>query len=227
MCDLHFAFLSPWSRIRRAIVGRPALQPFGFVAALTLYIWWVEPVASGGERTLGITLLTSLPVFSNLLHGDTARDLGLRFDNLRASLRPVVVVTIIGTLLILVASAALGWEPRLSARAGLNFAGYTLWGLTQQYALQAFVYRRLRESVQSSQRASVVAAILFGAIHLPNPILAPVTAVAGYIWCRLYEGSPNLFTLAASHAWLATMLMTHVPKVHRVMHLGPNYLAGQ
>jgi membrane protease YdiL (CAAX protease family) len=194
MCDLHFAFLSPWSRIRRAIVGRPALQPFGFVAALTLYIWWVEPVASGGERTLGITLLTSLPVFSNLLHGDTARDLGLRFDNLRASLRPVVVVTIIGT---------------------------------QQYALQAFVYRRLRESVQSSQRASVVAAILFGAIHLPNPILAPVTAVAGYIWCRLYEGSPNLFTLAASHAWLATMLMTHVPKVHRVMHLGPNYLAGQ
>ena len=70
-------------------------------------------------------------------------------------------------------------------------------------------------------------AILFGAIHLPNPILAPVTAVAGYIWCRLYEGSPNLFTLAASHAWLATMLMTHVPKVHRVMHLGPGYLAGQ
>ena len=197
------------------------------VAGLTLYIWWVEPVASGGERTLGVTLLTSLPVFSNLLHGDTARDLGLRFDNLRASARQVVVVTIIGSLLILVASAALGWESRWSPRAGISLAGYTVWALSQQYALQAFVYRRLRESMESSQRASVLAAVLFGAIHLPNPILAPTTAVAGYIWCRLYEGSPNLFTLAASHAWLATMLMTHVPKVHRVLHLGPGYLAGQ
>jgi membrane protease YdiL (CAAX protease family) len=213
-------------RIGRAIVGHPGLQALGFVAALNLYIWWVEPAASEAGRALGLLLLTALPICSNLLHRDRARDLGIRLDNLYGSGREVATATVICSLVILAGSAGFGWHSRLSPKAALIIAGYLAWGLTQQYALQAFVHRRLRESLGHPRVASAVAALLFGVVHLPNPVLVVTTIVAGYIWCRLYDRSPNLFTLAASHAWLATMLMTHVPRdIHHVMRLGPGYWA--
>ena len=52
----------------------------------------------------------------------------------------------------------------------------------------------------SPRRGIFLAALLFGAIHLPNPFLAPVTAVAALVWCRLYDRYPNIIPLALSHA---------------------------
>ena len=212
------------SRVRRAILARPGLEPLVFVALLCLYIWTLEPVASGPGRVLGAAVLLALPVCSNLLHRDRPRDLGLRLDNLLHSSREVGGVTLIGTVLIVAGSLAFGWRPALTLGGVIGPIAYLVWGFAQQYALQAFVQRRLRESLQSSQRAAVVSALLFGIVHLPNPLLVVSTAVAGYLWCRAFERSPNLVTLAVSHALLAGLLMSSVPReIHHVMRVGPGY----
>jgi membrane protease YdiL (CAAX protease family) len=46
----------------------------------------------------------------------------------------------------------------------------------------------------------VVAALLFGAVHLPNPFLSSMTAAAALLWCWLYDRYPNIIPLALSHA---------------------------
>ncbi len=211
------------SRVRHAIIAHPGLQPLIFVALLCLYIW-LEPLAPIGARVLSVLFLMAIPVCSNLLHQDRASDLGIRVDNLRDSGRAVGAATLFCSFVIVAVSAAIGWRSSLTLGASLGAVGYVGWSFWQQYALQSFVHRRLRESLGGSRRASIVSALLFGVVHLPNPVLAVGVTFAGYIWCRVFERAPNLFTLAVSHAWLATLLMTSVPeKLHRVMRIGPGY----
>lgn len=211
-------------RARRAIIAHPGLQPVVFVGLLSLHIWKVEPVASDGMRLLATVILLAIPACSNLLHRDRVSDLGIRLDNLRHSSREVGAATLYCSIMILAGGAVFGWRSTLNLGAGLGAIGYLAWSFSQQYALQAFVHRRLRESLRSSQRASVLSALLFGVVHLPNPLLVVTVTVAGYIWCRVFERAPNLFTLAVSHAWLATLLMTSVPeKIHHVMRVGPGF----
>jgi membrane protease YdiL (CAAX protease family) len=213
------------SRVRRAITERPALQPLAFVAALGVFIWGVQPYGSDAGRMLGWAVLTLIPIASSILHRDNPWDLGLRFDNLLGSGRDGLIATAAGSCLIVLVSAGAGWESKVTARSLFTVTGYLFWALSQQYVLQGFVYRRLKESPMHPGLAPVVAALLFGVVHLPNPILAPATALAGYVWCRLYDRSPNLFTLTLSHALLATMLMNHVPVELHVMRVGPGYWA--
>jgi membrane protease YdiL (CAAX protease family) len=68
----------------------------------------------------------------------------------------------------------------------------------------------LREAQRASSRAKgiVIAAVLFGIVHLPNPFLAPVTAAAALVWCWLYDRHPNIVPLALSHA-LGTLALRY------------------
>ena len=212
------------SRVKHSIVAHPGLQAIVFVALVCLHIWRVDPVASDGARTLSVLFLTAIPICSNLLHWDRARDLGIRLDNLRDSGRLVVPATLVCSLLLVALGAAFRWRSTMDLGAGLGAVGYVGWGFSQQYALQGFVHRRLRESMGGGRRSAAVSALLFGIVHLPNPALVVAVTVAGYLWCRAYDRAPNLFMLAISHAWLATLLMTSVPvEIHHVMRIGPGY----
>src|SRR5262249_9490234 len=102
------------SRVRRSIISHPGLQALAFVALVCLYIWRVDPVASTPFRILSFVILTALPVCSNLLHRDHVRDLGIRVDNLRDSVRTVGVVTLIGSLAVVALGAAFGWRSTLN-----------------------------------------------------------------------------------------------------------------
>ena len=63
-----------------------------------------------------------------------------------------------------------------------NLAALVVWGGAQQRVLQTVV---LREAQRASSRRTgiVIAALLFGAIHLPNPFLTFVTFGSGVLWC--------------------------------------------
>lgn len=211
-------------RLRDVFEVHRWLEPAIFVTLVLLYIWWVEPAVSRTGRTLGFLLLAAIPVCSQLLHRDRARDLGIRVDNLKRSSRDVIVATTLGSIGLLVLGTLAGWRIELRGDLALMPIGYTAWGFSQQYALQSFVHRRLRESRIPSRRAPLLAALCFGLVHFPNPVLVATTTAMGYVWCRLYQREPNLFTLAVSHAWLATMLMAQVPPdVHHSMRVGPRW----
>jgi membrane protease YdiL (CAAX protease family) len=201
-----------------------ALEAVGFWALILIYLWGIAPRATLLVDVASLALLGLIPVLSLVLHHDDPREIGLGFEGLRRSLIDVGTVTLAGTLVIGVVAAGMGWHSRFTGNPLWILPVYFLWGLLQQIALQAFVHRRLRRAMGAPRLAELTAALLFGTLHLPNPILTLATTLIGWIWCRLYTRAPSLWTLAASHALLASLLFWVVPPewVHN-LKIGPSY----
>ncbi len=210
--------------VKRGIVAQPALQPAVFVGLAFAFIWVVRPTGSDWLKIPFLVVVVLIPFASNFLHGDRLRDLGLRLDNLPDSLREVGIATAIGAGAILAIGVWAGVEPHFGRRALNSLLLYPGWGLVQQYAMQSFTYRRIKEGVRRPGLAAALTAALFAAVHYPNLALAGVTLVGGYVWCRLFDRHPNLFMLALSHGWLAVLLRASWPA--RWLHsltIGPDF----
>ncbi len=190
---------------------RPWLEPVVFTALALVYLWAIATLYIVPLSAAFLVVVVAIPVASNIVHRDGPRALGFRLDNFLRAAGPVGLATAIGMVLVIGLGLAAGKEIRLSGKFWYHMATYPLWGLVQQWALQGFVYRRLRESMPAG-RAALAAALLFAALHVPNPALVPFTLIGGYVWCRLYERRPNLFALALSHGWLASVVGMAIPK---------------
>jgi membrane protease YdiL (CAAX protease family) len=212
------------SRVALFIVAHPAMQVFAFALLVLIYMWKVEPASGMVPRGLCLLLLASLPLASNLLHRDRASEIGFRLDNLGRSTLEVGGASVAAALLVAaVRLLATRDAPAPNLPSVSAIVTYPFWGLLQQYALQGFVRRRLR-AAWGPEAAAAVAAILFGILHAPNPILVPATTLAGYFWCRLHERTPNLITLSFSHAGLALLVLELFPAAwHHGLRVGPGY----
>ncbi len=191
--------------MRVVLVGEVLL----FVGACAAYIWLLAPTARHPHwyHIAGIIALGAFPICMNLLHGDRPKDSGIRLDNLAASAKPVAVVTIIFAAgIIIVGLAAGGFHWVKWRRFAELCGGYLTWGLVQQYLLQAFALRRLRQAAMPLVPAALTAAGLFALIHSPNWPLVGLAFVAGVAWCLLFARRPNLLPLGAAHAVLAVLL---------------------
>ena len=168
--------------------------------------------------------LGAMPIVSMVLHREGPGQIGLRLDILARSAREVGVMTLAAAALLVACGIPGGGAPRLPADLALIAPVYLVWGLLQQLALQAFVLRRLCGPVRDPRKAALLSATLFATLHLPNPVLTPATLVAGYAWCRLYARTPNLITLACSHATLALLTLASFPPawIHQ-LRVGPRY----
>ncbi len=107
-----------------------------------------------------------------------------------------------------------------------RYWGYTVWAFLQQVLLQDFFLRRLERLLPGrAVFAALAAAAIFGAAHLPNPILAPVTLAWGFAACLLFQRYRNLWPLAMTHALFGiTLSCTMPPSLVRGMHVGLGYL---
>ncbi len=128
-------------------------------------------------------------------------------------------VEAIGSAAVLTAAvAALMWlvrepydTPRLwlLSRPGIDPAVFVARRLAlaaaQQAVLQLFVWPVCREILRRDGPALVMAAAVFGLLHLPSPTLVAVTFVAAAVWIALYRRSRRLLPLVVSHAllWVA------------------------
>lgn len=199
------------------------LEPVVFVGLAFVYIWFLKPTGDDRIRVPYLAIVVLIPMLSNLLHRDRLPELGLRLDNLRISAREVGIVTAAGALLVIGIGLLTG-GPHPWSGMWEGFFTYPAWALAQQYAMQAFTLRRMREVVPSSTAAAALTAFLFGIVHAPNVALALVTAVGGYVWCRLFLRHPNLLTLAISHGWLAVLARVFWPAEWlRNLRIGPAF----
>lgn len=180
---------------------------------MATYLMLALPTETVGVGDVVFLAIVSVaPVALNLLHGDRPADSGFRLDNLARSTRQVGIA-MVAMAAPLVAGGLLagtfhwrGWD-HFGDRALL----YLAWGPIQQYVLQAFWVRRLRQAGLGVWTTVALAAGLFALVHVPNPALMALTFVAGLVWCRLFLSAPNLITLGLAHGFLAMLTYYALP----------------
>lgn len=199
-----------------------------FIAAAMAYIWFfvpTDPKQIQWHHVAIAALLGAIPIALNLLHGDCPRDSGLRLDNFWLSAREVGVVTLLmATGIVAFGLATDGFKWISWARLGEKFGMYVFWGPMQQYLLQAFALRRLRQSGLSSPEAVILAAAVFGLLHYPNWTLVAATTGGGIVWCILFLRRPNIITLGLAHAALAVLIYHSCYQLTMGMTIGPFYV---
>ena len=205
------------------ISRRAALMELSaFLMLVFSFIWiWAGAIPHAAlviyVAGLGIT------VTSHIVHRETPEDLGIRIDNLFAAAKDAAVPTL-PLVALFSAYGLMRGSLTADALAPERFLRVAAWGFLQQYLLQGFIHRRLIALIESQLRRELTVAGIFAALHLPNPILVPVTFLAGYIFAVLYRRHPNLFVLALCQAVGSTSVaFAFDPSALHNMRVGPGY----
>jgi membrane protease YdiL (CAAX protease family) len=210
-----------------------ALEVASVITSVLITVWVIVPLQLHNRWLVPLPglLALALVIFSHWVRGESLRDLGFttRYFG-RASLLLVGPMVMGIIVLVAIGYFAGSLQPKIRSWAILIFL--PLWGLAQQYILQAFIYRRLRfilvrEDLSSSDAALrtrlaiFTAAALFALVHAPNLPLMALSLAGGLIWVWVYEQAPNLFALALSHCLMSTAALATLP-VHS-MSIGYQY----
>lgn len=84
--------------------------------------------------------------------------------------------------------------------------------LGQQLALQMFLWPACFEVTKGRASGAILAASIFGLIHLPSPTLVAITTLAGAAWIFFYQRTGRLAPLVLSHMILATLAHGGLPE---------------
>ena len=129
---------------------------------------------------------------------------GFRRENFRQSFIALTIagaVGIGGMALIAAQRGHLHWHWHMA----VAFTLYPLWGVIQQFLVQALVAANLeRLGGRVGHRASVVAicAVAFGVIHAPGREIMLATFLLGLVFTPVYLRWRNLWPLGMYHGWL-------------------------
>ena len=184
---------------------------------------------------LGIitALATALPILIVFLSwkksGDNLKTLGLAPENFKKDLDLILSITI--CLLVLILWIGFIWNPNFLQQKEIfwkwlkHLPGYFFWALLQNLWLNGYFTNRLEKVFPERPKLiSAVAGILFAIVHLPNPVLFPVTLIGGIMSAYFFQRNRNLYILALSHAILAVSLLYFFPDSwHHHLHIGPGF----
>ena len=203
-----------------------ALWEIVSVTSSALIALWVVQVFARHKYWIGaipVGLALGLMFISHRIRGETARDLGFRFDNFLPALRLVLLPTVIAVAVILLLAWIYGGRLTISPfRWRLLFV--PLWALFQQYALQGFVNRRAQILFGTGSTSALFSALVFCLLHLPSPLLAVLTLVGAFVWSITYQRQPNLFALAVSHTVVSLVLSLFLPvNLTPMLRIGSKY----
>ena len=216
------AAISPRPDSRSRLVS--AAEVVVVTAAILVLIWVLQPLGSLALDFGVRILIVASMLASTIVHGDSARRLGIRLDNFAEAARTTVRPTAAAAVGLAVLSITLALPQVAIQRMVVNFVYYLVWGFAQQYALQGFVLLRLLDA-GLGRRAPIFAAAVFALIHAPSPGLMALVFLGGWLWSTLFRREPNLLVLAISHAFLAVVADSLLPRsVTGGFRLGPAYM---
>jgi membrane protease YdiL (CAAX protease family) len=205
------------------------LEIASVVASVLLTAWVLTPLQLQQrwlEALPGVCALL-LMLHSHRLHGETLAQLGFTTQHfgraVKLLLGPMLLVTAL-----LIGVGAWAHSLNFGRRFWLSLLVLPAWGLTQQYILQGFIYRRLQLVFGAKKLTICLAAALFALVHAPNLPLMFLTLLGGLVWTWVYERAPNLFALGLSHALMSAIAMSSLPAWFlQSMSIGYKYLIYQ
>jgi hypothetical protein len=190
-------------------------------AGVLLYIWRWQYTHSW----MWMPLLAAV-LFSRVLHGDTLRDLGLTTAELYENAR-IILILAVGLYLPVLLYGLFRHSlvlslPRIAASKW--FCGYGACCVFQQYLMQSYFHHRLLSVIESRHLSSLLVAIMFGAAHIPNPILMVVTTLGGFLLAEVFAVHRNIWPLALAQTvgGLLVAALSPASLIHN-MRVGPGY----
>lgn len=191
-------------------------------SGILLYIWrWQFAHPHAWMPLLAVVLA------SHFAHRDSMRGLGLTLVELRSCAAVVLPLALaIYVPLLLYGFARHRLIPLAPERQTLvSFGSYGFWCLFQQYLAQSYFHRRLRSVVRSPHLSSLLVGLMFGAAHIPNPVLIVVTTLGGFLLAEIFARHPNIWPLALAQAvgGFLVAALTPASLIHN-MRVGPGYL---
>jgi len=106
-----------------------------------------------------------------------------------------------------------------------RYGGYAIWSFLQEFLLLNFFLLRLLRLIPGRFKAALAASSLFAFVHLPNPVLTPLTLLWGYAACLIFLRYRNLYVPAVAHAILGITIAITVPgPLDHNMRVGLGYL---
>ena len=202
-------------------IATSILESAAIYVLVQMYIWkWQY---SHPKVALVIVLLLLL---SHVCHHETPHWLGFRVDNLAVAMRESVVWTMPFVLLFVGIGVWTNriWLIPLRWYAFRRYLRYSLWGLFQEYGLQAFFQNRIAILAPNPLVRSFLNGLIFMSFHFPNPALMVFTFLGGVVFSMLYARHRNLFPLGILHGFLGLLLSNTFPRewLHN-MRVGPGY----
>src|SRR5262249_49879736 len=175
-------------------------------------IEWVVPLLRNSATAYGVLALAIalLMAACYLRDGLGAKQLGIRIDNFipaLGDLAPFLVVFVLA----LVSIGLVTGSVRFGDRFWSMLAVVPPWALLQQYMLLAFANHRLKVLFVRAEGETIGTAVLFAALHLPNPALTLVCGLGGYIWASEYARRPNLLANALTHTVASAFVANTLP----------------
>jgi hypothetical protein len=200
----------------------PFGEALGAFAFVMLFIWKLQPF----HPWLAI-LVPAFTVATHAARREDIRRLGFGRKDFHAAL-PLLLGAGAAACLFLAGGALAGTMRRMTpGEIALGFAAYVVWGVFQQYLLNAFLGNRLAEFAgrPRSPLVPLAAATLFSLAHLPNWFLMAVTFAGGYLSVRVYQRYRSLYVLGIAHALIAFSLFLAVPdSISGHFLIGPRYV---
>lgn len=135
---------------------------------------------------------------------NAATEWGFRRQGFWSAFRVCMGISLVAVPALTVYGHLAGHLP-LPAEFWLVLLLYPLWGIAQQFALQALVTRNLRPFIESSGMRAVVAASMFSAAHFPNYSLMALTFPAGLVFTWVFERYRNLWAVGIFHGLLGAL----------------------
>jgi membrane protease YdiL (CAAX protease family) len=187
-------------------------------------IWFIWRLQFTARWTWVIFVLWLVASF--LIHRDTPKTLGWRAGNLWQATKQALIAFGIMIAGLAIAGAALGVSKHLPPNliSWNRLWTYFAFCLLQQVAINSLVHNRMLTLVQNQWVAAALTGAIFAACHWPNPVLVPLTFIAGAVMAWMFGRVRNIIPLAIGQAILGSLVWWAFPVAwHHHLRVGPGY----